>query len=204
MGKEILSEVESCDLFIALIGRGYNESDWCKLELAMALSRYPGLPVFPYRLDHADVKIAGKLQAPELPEDFDEAVEHILADVQNQLVRPLYNQPQRSNMLLGGSREAVVDRIRHVPKRGWPTLVSRMADVGVSLPPASHAGATPHPREFAERVFAEVQRAVGRSDSDASPQALFVRALAEGTSGLEKKVLNGIVRRIGEGRANGD
>jgi hypothetical protein len=117
---KIRGEVQACDVFVALIGPGYEESEWCMEEMRIARTRLPDLEPLPYLAGKTNVKFTGKLQVPELPNDQDAALGCLLEDIQHRLTHNGHgdNRWLRRTTLLGASRESVIDAIRCVSRTG--------------------------------------------------------------------------------------
>jgi hypothetical protein len=156
---KIRSEVQACDMFIALIGPGYRDSEWCREELRIAQAR-TGIDVLPYLVEKTDVKFLGEKQVAPLPADQNKALDRVLEDIEERLTRDerRSNHRMRQTTLLGGSRESVIDAIRHVSRRDWPKLLSLMRDHGVTVQEGRNSEPV-RPRHAAEQLFAAVQRA---------------------------------------------
>jgi hypothetical protein len=194
------NEVRTCNVFVALIGPGYDESRWCREELRLALDRSQELMLLPYMVEKTNVRFMGELQVPELPINPAGAIQRVLADIHDGLTRPAPrdNAPHRRSTLLGASREAVIDAIRHVSREAWPGLNTRLgADRGA----LELSGTGRHPgrgRAAAERLFAEVQRAGARDADEPEPVRKLVATLAEFGPRRHREVLRAIRDRISE------
>jgi hypothetical protein len=171
----IRQELETCDLFVALIGPGYRESDWCREEFAAARNRV-GLELLLYAVEPTDVGFADQLHVADLPIDPEAANARLLRDIRDRLIRDPRNRAQRRPILLGASREVIVDSIRHLSTANWRRYLKDLAALSVT-PPQDAAGSPVRSRDAADRLLGSVLRA----DADAiGPNVLVdaIRALA--------------------------
>jgi hypothetical protein len=156
--EKLRSEVESCDVFVALIGPGYEKSDWCMEELRIARARLPRIELLPYMAEKTSVKFMGQLlQVTELPRGKGEPLAFLLKDIQDRLRREAQgdNRKSRRTTLLGASRESIIDAVRHVARENWPTLLAQMRDRGVDVAQLDADAGPVRPRAIAERLFIE-------------------------------------------------
>lgn len=163
--KKIVHELEICQVFVALVGRGYEGSSWCRKELRVAAerARRQDLRILPYRVDDVDVRGLKELGPFEVTDRMGE-VETSARQVFDEIDQHLKDHDAgkwvpRQPFMLGASNEAVVDALRSLPAKGWDELRERMAQIGVDIGVAE-GDRTPRPRRRAEELIVQVQRAV--------------------------------------------
>ena len=205
--KKIKSEVEACDMFVAIIGEGYEQSEWSREELRIVLAKDPKIALLPYVVEGTDLRFlkehgAGKLQAPTLPAGIDAAADLILEDIRAELTgvgRGENSQVFRTTML-GGSREAIIDTIRHIPSAAWPEFLLELSkDDVVVTATAEHDGQV-QSRAFAEHVFAEARRA-DTDPHNKGTMVTLVRALTKAAPPSHQGMMADVVKQIAK-RAN--
>ncbi|MEM7157035.1 MAG: toll/interleukin-1 receptor domain-containing protein [Myxococcota bacterium] len=155
---QILHELRACQVFVALIGPTYRGSEWCRREFEIAQQRAKSeeLVILPYRLGAADVRFAGKLQAPDLPARA-AGTRKIMKDIDRALKSARRSKTQRQPYLLGGSRELLVDALRHMPAGAWKKLHGQLRVAGVDIAPARSKKV--QARGVAEEVLFAAERA---------------------------------------------
>jgi hypothetical protein len=195
--QKILSEVDACNVFVALIGQGYEKSEWCIKEMKRARARLPQLQLLPYTVEKTDVSFMGKLQVAALPTDADKAVSRVLEEIQRRLTRDEHgaNRRLRRTTLLGASRESTIDAIRHISRAAWPKLLSQIRDAGVTVSTPDRDDGPVRQREIAEQLFMDVQRSDFEPSENDVMEALM-RALADLAPAKHRAVSKDVARRI--------
>lgn len=163
---KILDAVGTCDVFVAIIGGGYQNSEWSRKELEIAGKRRAEIVLLPYVVQGTDLRFLSeyklkKVQVSPLPADLDAALTLILDTIQKKLTEGGrgHNSRVSRTTMLGGSREAIIDTIRHVPNAAWKNFLAKLSKGGI---PASAAGKDSGPlrsRSVAERLFADAVEA---------------------------------------------
>jgi hypothetical protein len=97
--------------------------------------------------------------------------------------------------MLGGSREAVVDTIRHLSGPAWPKLLARLSDDGIKLSPARKDKGPLRSRAVAEQLFEDAVRADTDPDNR-NTLATLVRALGKLVPASHKELIKHVERRI--------
>ena len=152
--QKIRSEIETCDIFLAIIGEGYKASKWCMEEMRAASARSPHIELLPYQVDDADVGFMDKVHVAQLPSGLDEPVQFMLDRIHTVLTdRRGRNVPVTHTTMLGGSRVAIIDTIRHIPKSEWPTLMDRMRESGIAISAADPGSGPLWSRQVAEKLL---------------------------------------------------
>jgi hypothetical protein len=208
--EKIRSEVAACDVFVAIFGEGYQQSEWSREELRIALAKNPGIVLLLYAVGGTDLAFleqfgAQHLQAAPLPATEDDAIGLILANIHERLTntgRGENSQAPRTTML-GGSREAIVDTIRHVPRAAWANFMGRLRDQMVVSAITNGRGRV-RSRAVAEQLFADAQRADTDPDQK-STMATLVQILTgvapRSHQSLIKNVAAQIAKRTGNAAA---
>ena len=204
----IRREVQACDIFVAIIGEGYRESTWCMeetksaraREIKSARARSPNPLILPYRLDQTRVGFMRRKQVPDLPTDQDAAVKRILEDIQKELTRKDHgtNRRLRRTMLLGASRELVIDAIRHVSRPAWQELLSRLRGADITTSTPTQDGGPVRSRTIAEQLFMDVQRADIGPSGEKSLTLVLAETLADLAPLKHKAGLGRLAARIAD------
>ena len=193
--------VADCDVFIALIGPGYDTSKWCKRELQIALERKDNPVLMLFRVDQVDLQLLTRekklarlkpLQVPDLPADNDAAIAYLLGELQKELTRDGHGRnvsPHRTTML-GASRELVIDAIRHVSRSAWPRLVALVQEVDAKAHLPGNDIAPIRPRSVAEQLFVAAQRA------DVSQSGMVLRSLVTALASLSAPGRRAALRKV--------
>jgi hypothetical protein len=196
--QKIRSEVETCNIFVAIIGEGYKDSNWCKEEMRAARARSPKIELLPYQVGDTDVGFMDKIQVGQLPSDPDEAVQLMLDRIHAVLTeRRGHNAPVPRSTMLGGSREAIIDTIRHIPKSDWPTLTDRLRENDIAITSADPGVGPVWSREVAERLFMDAQQVDTDPDRESNMFTL-VRALAGLAPPTHKQLMQSVALRTAE------
>ena len=189
--KSIKTAAQLCDVFVALIDRGYSGSEWCKKELKIAWTRaHKGeVALFPYNLAPQDPRLKQDLwallkhvQAPDLGDEQTVAATKVFDAIDAHLKKKQSrrNWQARQPLPLGASREAVIDALRHLPKESWSLLADKLARAQINVRvPATRSRV--QPRALAEEFVFEVQRAEIPSaiaDKRMSPLSYMIDELA--------------------------
>jgi TIR domain len=199
---KIRSEVETCDVFVAIIGKGYEKRPWCREELRIARARDSQIVMLAYEVDRTDLSFLKEhdlqdRQVTSLPADQDAALRRILYDIQQALTDGGrgHNATVRRTTMLGGSREAIVDTIRHLSGSSWPKLLARLSDDGIAISLAGKDKGPLRSRAVAEQLFEDAVRA----DTDPDNQntlATLVQALAKLAPASHRKLIQHVERGI--------
>jgi len=97
--------------------------------------------------------------------------------------------------MLGGSREAIVDTIRHLSGSSWPKLLARLSDDGIAVSLARKDKGPLRSRAVAEKLFEDAVRA----DTDPGNQstlAMLVQALAKLAPASHRKLIKHVEQGI--------
>lgn len=198
--KKIMDEVKNCDLFVALIGEGYEKSKWCMKEvnIAQERARQKKIRLFPYNVDNQDVAFMGKFQVGGLPDDPTEAAQKVFKDIDAELhkVQDERNWQPKQPLPLGASREAIIDALRHLTTNEWKDLLKRLDAAGIAVDVKPKRSKMIQPRELAEQLVSRVQRAEitqEMAEEGVSPLARLVDELEN----LTEKERQPIMKRIG-------
>jgi len=176
--QKIRSEIESCNIFVAIIGEGYKVSKWCMEEMRAASARSPNIVLLPYQVDDADVGFMDEVHVAQLPPGLDESVQFVLDRIHTVLTdRRGQNAPVTRTTMLGGSREAIIDTIRHIPKAEWPTLADRLRESNIAISAIDPGPGPVWSRNVAENLFMEAQQVDTDPDNE-SNMATLVQVLA--------------------------
>jgi hypothetical protein len=201
---KIRGEIESCDIFLSIIGEGYHASKWCMEEMRAASARLPKIVLLPYQLDDADVRFMDKLQVAQLPRGLDEAVQFMLEGIHTVLTdRRGQNAPVTRTTMLGGSREAIIDTIRHIPKSQWPTFIAQMRESEIAISVAEPEAGPVWSREVAEKVFMDAEQADTDPDNE-SNMATLVRALASLAPPTHQQLMRSVALRTAKVKDDAD
>jgi hypothetical protein len=211
--KKIRAEAESCDVFVALLEKGYSKSEWCEKELkiAIARARRDEVALFPYNIDPQDTSFKPWLhahlkedfQVPDLGNEPAAAVDKIFKaiDARLQKKESRRNWKARQPLPLGASREAIIDALRYLPKESWTILVDKLAAAQIQVP-LPDARAKLQPRATAEELVFGAQRAeISRemAEQRISPLSYMVQELVSLVADDRRKpVLRSIVKRMQE------
>jgi len=200
--SKIRSEVETCDVFVAIIGKGYENSLWSREELRIARTRDAQIVTLPYAVVGTDLKFLeeydlGETQVTPLPANQNEALSLILGKIQQTLTGAGrgHNKTVRRTTMLGGSREAIIDTIRHLPASSWPKLLARLSDDGIAVSLTGGDAGPLRSRAVAEQLFEDAVRA----DTDPGNQstlAKLVQALAKLAPASHRKLIEHVERGI--------
>jgi hypothetical protein len=200
--SKIRSEAETCDVFVAIIGKGYEKRPWCREELRIARARDSEIVMLPYEVDGTDLSFLKEhdlqdRQVSSLPADQDAALSRILYDIQQALTDGGrgHNAPVRRTTMLGASREAIVDTIRHVSGSSWPKLLARLSDDGIAVSRARKDKGPPRSRAVAEQLFEDAVRA-DTDPGNRNTLATLVRALAGLAPASHRKLIKHVERGI--------
>jgi hypothetical protein len=194
-----MGEVENCDLFVALIGEGYEKSKWCmeEVNIAKKRARQGEVTLFPYNVDNQDVAFMEEFQVEGLPKAENTAAKKVFNKIDAELKKVQDDrkwQPKQP-LPLGASREAIIDALRHLPTKAWKDLLQRLAAEGIAVNAAPKRSKL-QPRELAEQLVFQVQRAEitkEMSEKRESPLAHLVDELEN----LIEKRRQPIIKRIG-------
>ena len=199
---KIRGEVETCDMFVAIIGKGYEKSPWSREELRIARARDSEIVMLPYGVEGTDLNFLKEhglqdRQVSPLPADQNAALSLILGNIQQALTDGGrgHNATVRRTTMLGGSREAIVDTIRHVSSSSWPKLLARLSDDGIAVSRGRKDKGPPRSRAVAEQLFEDAVRA----DTDPGNQstlATLVQALAGLAPASHRKLIKHVERGI--------
>lgn len=204
--ETIEHELEICQVFVALIGPGYTSSKWCQKEIALALKREEegGLVIRTYNLGGITAKDLSDLgldkpQVTQLPRAKSRAANLVFEDVDTALKQPdeaswLPGQP----LMLGGSNEAVVDALRHLPAREWNRVIDNMRGAGIEVG-KRQPGKTPRSRKLADEVLLAAQRSLpptGGKKKIRSTLGFLVDQVIPGSASSRKPVLKKISERL--------
>lgn len=160
-----MHELEICQIFVALVGQGYEQSKWCLEELRVAAkrAREHDLVILPYQVDATDIrglKDLDPFQVTNRAGYLDENAKRIFDEIDHHLKdQDAGAWVPRQPFMLGASNEAVVDALRSLPEERWDALREQMADIGVDVG-SSEGIRTPRPRKMADELLVQVQRAV--------------------------------------------
>jgi hypothetical protein len=199
---KIRSEAKTCDVFVAIIGKGYEKRPWCREELRVARARDSQIVMLPYEVDGTDLSFLKEhdlqnRQVTSLPADQNAALSRILYDIQQALTDGGrgHNAAVRRTTMLGGSREAIVDTIRHLSGSSWPKLLARLSDDGIAVSLARKDKGPLRSRAVAEKLFEDAVRA----DTDPGNQstlAMLVQALAKLAPASHRKLIKHVEQGI--------
>jgi hypothetical protein len=194
---KIRHEAQVCDLFVALIGPGYEASRWCMEELNIARARLPQLELLSFMVEKTSLAFIGRRQTPELPTDEAAAVRLVLGDIYDRLTAGGrgHNLGRGRTTLLGASQESIIDAIRQLAPTDWPAFRARMQAVGVEVGPGQPA-APFRPRGAAEAIFTSA----GRADAETNATLTLVTTLADLTLPKHEAALRKIASRLAGGR----
>ena len=193
--QKIRSEIETCDIFLAIIGEGYKASKWCMEEMRAASARSPHIELLPYQVDDADVGFMDKVHVAQLPSGLDEPVQFMLDRIHTVLTdRRGRNAPVTHTTMLGGSREAIIDTIRHIPKSEWPTLMDRMRESGIAISAADPGSGPLWSRQVAEKLFVDAQQVDTDPDNEGN-MATLVRALTSLAPSTHQELMRSVALR---------
>jgi hypothetical protein len=202
--KKIMGEVENCDLFVALIGEGYEKSKWCmeEVNIAKKRARQSEVTLFPYKVDNQDVAFMEEFQVEGLPNAPAAAAKKVLKKIDAELkkVQDDRNWQPKQPLPLGASREAIIDALRHLTTKAWKDLLKRLAAVGIAVN-AEPKRRRIQPRELAEQLVFQVQRAEitqEMAEEGVSPLARLVDELENLTEKGQQHTMNRIGRRMRE------
>jgi len=203
--ERLSSEVDACNVFLALIGPGYEGSFWSRKEMRIAAARDSELVFLPYAVEGTKLKFLdehdlGNRQAPTLPQSEDMAVDLVLGDIQKNLTDRGrgHNLRVPRTTILGGSREAVIDTIRHVPRSSWTDFLTQLANDGIVVRPTKESDGAPRSRASAEQLFEDA----GNADTDPDNKntiVTLVSALAKAAPASHLKLITDVERRLARG-----
>lgn len=203
----IRRELERCHVFVALLDRDYPTSEWCRREMHRARQRAAAgeIKLLPYHIDEglegrAIAKLIGEMQAPPMHQYGKAAPARVFRDIDAQL-RPsegALSWRERQPMLLGASREAIIDALRFLPRKSYEKLFSRLRAASIDLAVELRKSG-PQSREAAAMVLRQTQEA--STDASAlgprrSTTAVLVSELAELAPRSRRPVLRGLVKRL--------
>jgi len=201
--SKIRSEVETCNVFVAIIGSGYEKSLWSKEELRIARARDSEIVMLPYKVEGTDLKFLEEYglqeaQVTTLPADQDEAFGLILGKIQQTLTEAGrgHNATARRTTMLGGSREAIIDTIRHLSGSSWPRLLARLSADGIAVSLVGKDAGPLRSRAVAEQLFEDAVRADTDHPGGRSPLATLVQALAKLAPASHRKLIKHVERGI--------
>jgi len=200
--SKIRGEVETCNVFVAIIGGGYEKSVWSREELRIARTRDSQIVMLPYTIGGTDLKFLeeyglGDTQVTTLPADQDAALSRVLSDIQQALTDGGrgHNATVQRTTMLGGSREAIVDTIRHLSGSSWPKLLARLSDDGIAVSLARKDKGPLRSRAVAEQLFEDAARA-DTDPGNRSTLATLVQALATLAPASHRKLIEHVERGI--------
>jgi hypothetical protein len=198
---KLRSEVESCDVFVALIGTTYEASKWSMEELSIALARRPHVEFLPYKIEETKVDFVGEAQVTALPLDRDKAVELVLREIQERLRQQKQgdNRKPSRTTLLGASRESIIDAIRHVAQEQWHTLLARMRHRGADLTQLDDDAGPVRPRATAEKLFLASETAKGEDALEKDGLVALIEVLCEVVLPQYAETLKQIATQIADG-----
>jgi TIR domain len=200
--EKIRSEVEACDVFVAIIGEGYEQSEWSREELRIALARNPGIVLLPYVIEGTDLKFlreygAEQMQTPTLPASPGAAVKMMLQDIREKLSSGGRGDNSRvfRTTMLGASREAIIDTIRHIPKPAWAEFLLELSSNDLAVTVTSEDNGPVRSRAMAEQIFADARRADTDPDNK-STMVTLVRALTRVAPASHQKLIGDVAKQI--------
>ena len=97
--------------------------------------------------------------------------------------------------MLGGSREAIIDTIRHLSGSSWPKLLARLSDDGIAVSLAGKDKGPPRSLAVAEQLFEDAVRADTDPDNR-NTLATLVQALAGLAPASHRKLIMHVERGI--------
>jgi hypothetical protein len=158
--------------------------------------------MLPYKVEGTDLKFLEEYglqeaQVTTLPADQDEAFGLILGKIQQTLTEAGrgHNATARRTTMLGGSREAIIDTIRHLSGSSWPRLLARLSADGIAVSLVGKDAGPLRSRAVAEQLFEDAVRA----DTDPGNQstlAMLVQALAKLAPASHRKLIKHVERGI--------
>lgn len=156
---KIKQELQDCQLFVALLSKGYWDSEWCRREMKSALERRKKgtLRILPYRVDKSSVSFMGEVQVTDLVAGTSRAAQQVFAAIDKALKESGESRETRSPMLPGASLEAVVDALRHFPSAQWHTLLRKLRAQRIAVD-VDLTRRVPQPRRTVEQLLTQVQR----------------------------------------------
>jgi hypothetical protein len=121
----------------------------------------------------------------------------ILADIHKELTKAGRGENSRAarTTMLGGSREAVIDTIRHIRKPAWRKLLAQLSNNDIAVSTTKGDKGSVRSRAIAEQLFADVQRADTDPDNKGTMAAL-VLALTNAAPASHQKLIDTVARRI--------
>lgn len=204
----IEQELEQCDVFVALLDPEYPKSEWCRREMRRARQRAKAgaLTLLPFQLDGkmtgAEIgRLIGKLQASPVYRDGAGACGRVFDEIETRLRKDAHDDDdwrKRQPLLLGASREAIIDAIRHVPAPGFAKLTDSLRGQGVEIE-VNPVRRKVQPRHVAEAVFRNVQtraRAPAQRRRYSCSTSALVAALMDFAEPERKAVLDELLERI--------
>lgn len=198
--EKIIGEVETCDLFVALIGEGYKKSEWCmeEVNIAKKRARQDKLSLFPFNVDNQDVAFMEEFHVGGLPDDLTEATQKVFEYIDAELrkVQDDRNWQPKQPLPLGASREAIIDALRHLTTNAWKDLLKRLdaAGIAVNVKPKRRKI---QPRELAEQLVFQAQRAEITQEM-AKERVSPLACLVDELESLTEKRRQPIMKRIGQ------
>jgi TIR domain len=193
--QKIRNEVETCDIFLAIVGEGYKASKWCMEEMRAASARVPKIVLLPYQVDQADVGFMDKVHVAQLPSGLEESVQFMLDRIHSVLTdKRGQNAPVTRTTMLGGSREAIIDTIRHIPSSDWPTLMDRMRESDIAISAPDPVSGPVRSRDVAEKLFMDAQQVDTDPDNE-SNMATLVRLLARLAPPTHQELMRSVALR---------
>jgi hypothetical protein len=102
--------------------------------------------------------------------------------------------------MLGGSREAIIDTIRHIPSAAWPEFLLELSKDDVVVTATTEHDGQVQSRAFAEHVFADARRA-DTDPHNKGTMVTLVRALTKAAPPSHQGMMADVVKQIAK-RAN--
>ncbi|MEA2942408.1 MAG: hypothetical protein QOD09_2937 [Bradyrhizobium sp.] len=200
--EKLRSEVAACDVFVAIIGEGYEQSEWSREEFRLAIGRKSKIVLLPYSIAGADLKFlkqegAEQLHVAELSATEDDAIDLILGNIYRELTSVGRGENSRAprTKMLGGSREAIIDTIRHIPKPEWAKFLARLSNDDIAVSAAPDDQGPVRSRAVAEQIFADAQSADTNPDQK-STMATLVGALVGAAPSSHQDLIERVAGRI--------
>jgi hypothetical protein len=165
--KEILRQLQACDVFVAVLTDYFDESDWTHQEIGIAYGRGPIMPIMvPVSVDSKPVGFFKRFQAVSLdPEDLEDACRKIAKSVADKNEK--LGVEIRSALI--GSLESAdsfdqagtrASRLRHLGGLSADEA-NRLLRVAATNPQVYGSGsASPHLRELIRRHKKEIKPSV--------------------------------------------